>query len=112
MTIMEELLEQNWNKNIAKEAAEEAKKALNEAFGEALGYTITREQLNQLQHYANELFEIGTHCQDKWEEFTSSGTAEDCEKAGAFELLNEFYKKHYRLVNEIAGDCKIDGEIE
>lgn len=104
MTIMEELLEQNRHKNLGKEAAE---KALNEAFG----YTISQEQLNQLQHYANELFNIGTHCQCKWEEFTSSGTAEDCEKAGAFELLNKFYQKHYHLINEIADDVKLDGEV-
>ena len=106
MTIMGELLEENRRKNLGKEAAKEA---LDKAFG----YTITQEQLNQLQHYASELFEIGTHCQQKWDNCKCSGnTAEQCEIAGAFELLDEFYKKHYRLVNEIADNCKIDGEIE
>lgn len=105
MTMMGDLLEENRLKKLSEKAAQDA---LSEAFD----YTITREQLNQLQNFAGELFEIGIHCQDKWDKTVSSGTAEDCERAGAFELLNEFYKKHYHLVNEIAGDCKIDGEIE
>ena len=106
MTIMEELLEERLNKKVSGEKA--AKEALNEVFG----YNITREQLNQLQHFAGELFEIGTHCQQKWDECICSGTAEACERAGAFELLNKFYQKHYHLINEIADDCKIDGEVE
>ncbi|MBR0369505.1 MAG: hypothetical protein IJH63_02130 [Methanobrevibacter sp.] len=105
MTIMEELLEQNRNKNLGEKAAKEA---LDKVFG----YTITQEQLNQLQHCAGELFNIGTHCQQKWDKSICSGTAEACEREGAFELLDKFYKMHYRLVNEIAGDVKIDGEVE
>ena len=71
---------------------------------------VSKEELNMLAHFANELFNVGRHCFEEWDKTCCPGIEEKCNRLGAEVFLQRYYRKHMDLINKIA-DEKINGEV-
>ena len=75
-------------------------------------YNVTKNELNTLLHYCNELYNTGSHMAYKFEKDHEGQIDNELLAHGAESILDKNYGEAYRLINRICHDSKLDGELE
>ena len=74
-------------------------------------YCVSRESLNKLLYYVNDLFEVATFIENEYEKEVKGDFSKELLSEGVFSRLDKDYKDIFKLLNIICNDGKLTGEI-